>query len=69
MSFTPAQMEARDEGADAFHEGKKRTENPYSLLSQKDLWTCWDDGWEEAETEDANDEDDEDDDGGVAETD
>lgn len=58
MSFTNAEMEARDEGADAFNDGKPRDSNPYSMLSQKNLWTCWDDGWEEAEEESKEDADD-----------
>jgi ribosome modulation factor len=52
-------MDARDEGAEAYEEGKPRDANPYSMLSQKNLWTCWDDGWEEAHDENTDtDEDD-----------
>lgn len=60
MAYTQTEMEARDEGAEAFADGKARDTNPYSMLSQKNLWTCWDDGWEEAETESEDDGEDED---------
>lgn len=58
MAYTEKELEARDEGADAFSEGKPRSANPYSLLSEKNLYTCWDDGWEEAQEESADDDDD-----------
>lgn len=48
MTLSVKEMEARDEGAEAFEEGKPRNSNPYSMLGQKNLWQCWDDGWEEA---------------------
>ena len=53
--LTDAEMEAREEGKDAFEEGKPRSANPYSPLSQKNLVTCWEDGWDEAKTESEED--------------
>lgn len=57
MSYTAQEMEARDEGVEAFYAGKARDANPYSMLSQKNLWTCWDDGWEDASIEEEDEED------------
>lgn len=59
MSTSQAYIDAHDEGYGARHEGKKRSENPYSLLGAKDEHTGWDDGWEEANDEILDDNEDE----------
>lgn len=57
--YTDEELDAREEGKSAYEEGKKRTDNPYSMLSQKNLYTCWDEGWEESkqEVDEENDDD------------
>jgi hypothetical protein len=57
--YTDDEFDARDEGKTAFEEGKPRSSNPHSTLSAKNLWTCWDEGWDEAQNE--TDEDDKED--------
>lgn len=49
--YTDEELEARDAGEDAHAEGKPRSANPYSILSQKNLYTCWDEAWEMADNE------------------
>ncbi len=59
--YTDEELDARDDGRSAYEDGKPVTTNPHSLMSAKNLYTCWEEGWKEARDE-ANDTDGDDED-------